>query len=81
MAWMINLYNFMDGANGLAGGMTFIGFSVLALAADNSALACATAGAALGFLFYNFDPARVFLVTPARFHWASLPGHSVLSAS
>lgn len=61
MAWMINLYNFMDGANGLAGGMTFIGFSVLALAADNSALACATAGAALGFLFYNFDPARVFL--------------------
>lgn len=61
MAWMINLYNFMDGANGLAGGMTFIGFGVLALAADNSALACAAAGAGLGFLFYNFDPARVFL--------------------
>lgn len=61
MAWMTNLYNFMDGANGLAGGMTVIGFSVLALAADNPILACAAAGAGLGFLYYNFDPARVFL--------------------
>jgi UDP-N-acetylmuramyl pentapeptide phosphotransferase/UDP-N-acetylglucosamine-1-phosphate transferase len=61
MAWMTNLYNFMDGANGLAGGMTVIGFSVLALAADNPLLACSAAGAGLGFLFYNFDPARVFL--------------------
>jgi UDP-N-acetylmuramyl pentapeptide phosphotransferase/UDP-N-acetylglucosamine-1-phosphate transferase len=29
MTWMTNLYNFMDGANGLAGGMTVIGFGVL----------------------------------------------------
>ncbi len=61
MAWMTNLYNFMDGANGLAGGMTVIGFSALAAAADNPLLACAAAGAGLGFLFFNFDPARVFL--------------------
>lgn len=61
MAWMTNLYNFMDGANGLAGGMTVIGFGVLALAAENPILACAAAGGGLGFLFYNFDPARVFL--------------------
>ncbi len=61
MAWMTNLYNFMDGANGLAGGMTVIGFGVLALASGEPLLACAVVGAALGFLRYNFDPARVFL--------------------
>ena len=26
VGWMINLYNFMDGADGLAGGMTVVGF-------------------------------------------------------
>lgn len=61
MAWMTNLYNFMDGANGLAGGMTVIGFGVLGLASGEPVLVCATVGAALGFLRYNFDPARVFL--------------------
>jgi UDP-N-acetylmuramyl pentapeptide phosphotransferase/UDP-N-acetylglucosamine-1-phosphate transferase len=61
MAWMTNLYNFMDGANGLAGGMTAIGFGVLALAGGEPLLASAVVGAALGFLRYNFDPARIFL--------------------
>lgn len=61
ITWMINLYNFMDGANGLAGGMTAIGFGVLGLASNDAVLAWATAGAALGFLRYNFDPARTFL--------------------
>ena len=31
--WWINLYNFMDGANGLAGGMGLIGFQAYAVAA------------------------------------------------
>jgi UDP-N-acetylmuramyl pentapeptide phosphotransferase/UDP-N-acetylglucosamine-1-phosphate transferase len=61
MTWMTNLYNFMDGTNGLAGGMTVIGFGVLGLASGEAVLVCATMGAALGFLRYNFDPARVFL--------------------
>ncbi|MBI5107746.1 MAG: glycosyltransferase family 4 protein [Rhodocyclales bacterium] len=61
MTWMTNLYNFMDGANGLAGGMTAIGFGVLGLASGEAVLVYATMGAALGFLRYNFDPARVFL--------------------
>ena len=61
MTWMTNLYNFMDGANGLAGGMTVIGFGVLGLASGEAILAFAAVGAALGFLRYNFDPARVFL--------------------
>lgn len=61
MAWMTNLYNFMDGANGLAGGMTVIGFGVLGFASGDAVLAFAVVGAGLGFLFFNFDPARVFL--------------------
>lgn len=65
--WMTNLYNFMDGSNGLAGGMALFGFAAYAVAAllahaDTLALLnfCISA-AALGFLFFNFHPARVFM--------------------
>lgn len=67
IVWMTNLYNFMDGSDGLAGGMALIGFGTLAIAANDSgfaplALGCAAlAAAAAGFLPYNFPPARVFL--------------------
>jgi UDP-N-acetylmuramyl pentapeptide phosphotransferase/UDP-N-acetylglucosamine-1-phosphate transferase len=61
VAWMTNLVNFMDGANGLAGGMAAIGFAAFGLASGEPALAFALVGAALGFLMFNFDPARVFL--------------------
>lgn len=67
VVWMTNLYNFMDGADGLAGGMAAIGFGALALAAwlgDAPGLAvfCASiAAAALAFLRFNFPPARVFM--------------------
>jgi UDP-GlcNAc:undecaprenyl-phosphate/decaprenyl-phosphate GlcNAc-1-phosphate transferase len=67
MVWGINLYNFMDGVDGLAGGMAVFGFGAYALLAalqGGSALAvvCAcVAAASLGFLPYNFAPAKVFL--------------------
>jgi UDP-N-acetylmuramyl pentapeptide phosphotransferase/UDP-N-acetylglucosamine-1-phosphate transferase len=61
LVWLVNLYNFMDGANGLAGGMALIGFGALALASGNAPLGWAIAGAAAGFLCFNIDPARVFL--------------------
>jgi UDP-N-acetylmuramyl pentapeptide phosphotransferase/UDP-N-acetylglucosamine-1-phosphate transferase len=61
VAWMTNLFNFMDGANGLAGGMAAIGFAAYGLAFGESTVAFALSGAALGFLLFNFDPARVFL--------------------
>lgn len=69
LVWLINLYNFMDGADGLAGGMTLFGFSSYAAGAIISAhpspslaIAAATvAGAGLGFLIFNFHPARIFL--------------------
>lgn len=67
IAWMTNLFNFMDGADGLAGGMAAIGFAAYGIAAHlageaSFALACvALASAALGFLAFNFPPARVFM--------------------
>jgi UDP-N-acetylmuramyl pentapeptide phosphotransferase/UDP-N-acetylglucosamine-1-phosphate transferase len=67
VVWMTNLYNFMDGSDGLAGGMAVIGFGALALAAwlgDAPGLAafCASiAAAALAFLRFNFPPARLFM--------------------
>lgn len=67
IVWMTNLFNFMDGSDGLAGGMALIGFAALAWAAQLAgfaplALACAAiAAAAAGFLLHNFPPARVFL--------------------
>lgn len=67
IAWMTNLYNFMDGSDGLAGGMAVIGFSAYAAAAwiagDTSLLlpALCVAAAAAGFLAFNFHPARLFM--------------------
>ncbi|AOK46260.1 glycosyl transferase [Burkholderia sp. MSMB617WGS] len=69
LAWLINLYNFMDGADGLAGGMAVFGFGSYALAAlagphasVGLGWACAAvAGAAAGFLLLNFHPAKLFL--------------------
>lgn len=67
MVWAINLFNFMDGANGLAGGMAAIGFGTYAgmayLAGDSQiSVACgALAAAVVGFLIFNFDPARIFM--------------------
>jgi UDP-N-acetylmuramyl pentapeptide phosphotransferase/UDP-N-acetylglucosamine-1-phosphate transferase len=67
IAWMTNLFNFMDGADGLAGGMALFGFGSYALAAGAAgdpglaAQCVAVAAAAAGFLAFNFPPARVFL--------------------
>ncbi|MBL0142093.1 MAG: glycosyltransferase family 4 protein [Betaproteobacteria bacterium] len=67
IAWMANLFNFMDGADGLAGGMAMIGFgafAVVALRAGDAPIAyssLAMSGAAAGFLAFNFPPARVFM--------------------
>lgn len=65
--WMINLYNFMDGMDGFAGGMTVIGFAVLGLLGwlDDALLFAgicwAIAASSLGFLVWNFPPARIFM--------------------
>lgn len=67
IVWSTNLYNFMDGIDGIAGveAMT-IGLAAAALLAGAGApglayLSLATAGAALGFLGWNWAPARIFM--------------------
>lgn len=67
--WWVNLSNFMDGIDGLAGSeAAAIGGGLLAFAALGSGvdpasalLAAAILGASLGFLVWNWSPARVFL--------------------
>jgi UDP-N-acetylmuramyl pentapeptide phosphotransferase/UDP-N-acetylglucosamine-1-phosphate transferase len=64
---MTNLYNFMDGADGLAGGMAVFGFGTYAIAAwsGGDAAFCymnlSVAAAAAAFLWFNFPPARMFM--------------------
>jgi UDP-N-acetylmuramyl pentapeptide phosphotransferase/UDP-N-acetylglucosamine-1-phosphate transferase len=67
LVWAVNLFNFMDGADGLAAGMSFIGFSSYAFAALQSGqselafVSLCIAAASLGFLLFNFHPAKIFL--------------------
>jgi UDP-N-acetylmuramyl pentapeptide phosphotransferase/UDP-N-acetylglucosamine-1-phosphate transferase len=67
IVWITNLYNFMDGSDGMAGGMALFGFScygVAGLMGGNEAFAMmnlSIGAAALGFLFLNFHPARIFM--------------------
>ena len=69
IVWMTNLYNFMDGADGLAGGMSAVGFGTFATAlalqvtevGSLGLLAATLSGASLGFLLFNFPPAKVFM--------------------
>jgi UDP-N-acetylmuramyl pentapeptide phosphotransferase/UDP-N-acetylglucosamine-1-phosphate transferase len=67
LVWMTNLYNFMDGADGLAGGMAVFGFGAYAIAGalqgggDVALISLSVASAAAGFLLFNFPPARIFM--------------------
>ena len=65
--WIVNVYNFMDGMDGFAGGMTVVGFGFLGGSAwiggneTLGALALFIAAAAGGFLVYNMPPAKIFM--------------------
>lgn len=66
--WFINLFNFMDGIDGISGVETVTiagGLAVVATHMDHSPLAVFYAGvpaaAALGFLYWNWAPSRLFL--------------------
>jgi UDP-N-acetylmuramyl pentapeptide phosphotransferase/UDP-N-acetylglucosamine-1-phosphate transferase len=67
IVWMVNLYNFMDGSDGLAGGMALFGFGAFAMTAyfagdaTLALMAASVAAAALAFLWFNFHPARIFM--------------------
>jgi len=67
LVWMVNLYNFMDGMDGFAGGMAVWGFGTLSIlswwAGDKafSSFCAVVVLASLGFLVWNFPPARIFM--------------------
>ncbi len=69
--WIVgvtNAFNLIDGLDGLAGGVAFISVStifIIALMVNGRSMvfvvSAALAGSLLGFLKYNFHPARIFL--------------------
>jgi UDP-GlcNAc:undecaprenyl-phosphate GlcNAc-1-phosphate transferase len=70
--WLIglmNIVNLSDGVDGLAAGLctidgiafTIIVFDIAGGASQVAVLAALVAGGSLGFLFFNFPPARVFM--------------------
>ncbi|MBN1242925.1 MAG: undecaprenyl/decaprenyl-phosphate alpha-N-acetylglucosaminyl 1-phosphate transferase [Spirochaetales bacterium] len=70
LLWLVgvmNAMNLIDGLDGLAGGIAAIGAGAYAFMAYRTGdaatglLACAVLGAAIGFLFYNFPPASIFM--------------------
>lgn len=59
----INAVNMQDGLDGLAGGVALVSCAGFAAVGDPfvTAVALALAGALVGFLVYNFNPASVFM--------------------
>lgn len=67
IVWLINLYNFMDGIDGFAGGMAVIGFGTFSIFGFIweewyfMLLSMIIASSAAGFLVFNFPPAKIFM--------------------
>lgn len=66
--WFVNLFNFMDGVDGITGTETaLVGFGAAAAAAlagaagGISLIGVSLAAAATGFLWWNWPPAKIFL--------------------
>jgi UDP-N-acetylmuramyl pentapeptide phosphotransferase/UDP-N-acetylglucosamine-1-phosphate transferase len=87
--WWINLFNFMDGIDGLAGGeAAAIGLGLVLFAGFGAgfdpllaALAAAILGAAIGFLVWNWPPARIFLGDVGSTTLGYLTGFLLLGAA
>lgn len=67
LVWLLNLYNFMDGIDGIASVEAICacaGISLLCVVGGFTQLAILPlllAGAVAGFLYWNFPPARIFM--------------------
>jgi UDP-N-acetylmuramyl pentapeptide phosphotransferase/UDP-N-acetylglucosamine-1-phosphate transferase len=86
--WFVNLYNFMDGSDGLAAGEATaigLGLALVALWLDGGGPTASTglvlAGAALGFLWWNRPPARLFLGDAGSLPLGYLVGWLLLDAA
>ena len=90
MFWLVgltNTVNLIDGLDGLAAGVSAIAsFTIMLIALEQNfilvaVLTAALAGAALGFLKYNFNPAQIFMGdTGSMFLGFMLAGISVTGA-
>ncbi|MDP9127585.1 MAG: glycosyltransferase family 4 protein [Pseudomonadota bacterium] len=86
-AWFMNLYNFMDGIDGLTGTETvaIATGSALVMTAANiyepylGALASILTGACLGFLAHNWHPAKIFLGDVGSVPLGFLTGYLLLT--
>lgn len=86
-AWFINLYNFMDGIDGLTGVETIAiatGTCLLMTATGNndpflSILNLLLTGSCLGFLVFNWHPAKIFLGDVGSVPLGYLTGFGLLS--
>ena len=88
--WIVgltNTVNLIDGLDGLAAGVaTIASITILLVAIQNdfmlvTVLTAALAGAAIGFLRYNFNPAKIFMGdTGSMFLGFMLAGISVIGA-
>lgn len=85
---VVNSVNLTDGIDGLASAETFVVgafFALTAFTVDSLPLSCAAActiGSALGFLVYNFYPARVFMGdTGSLFFGAMVVGMGFLAGN
>lgn len=62
-----NAFNLIDGIDGLAGGVGFMSLTTLGIFltmsgdANTALIAFALAGAILAFLYFNFNPAKIFM--------------------
>jgi|SRR5450830_592461 len=67
LVWMLNLYNFMDGIDGIASLEAIcacLGLALIYCLRGEASLVCAPlllAAAVAGFLYWNFPPARIFM--------------------
>lgn len=88
--WVVgltNTVNLIDGLDGLAAGVSSIAAVTIFLVAMEEGIpfvamiTAALAGAAIGFLYYNFNPARIFMGdTGSMFLGFMLAGISVIGA-
>lgn len=67
MILFVNAFNFLDGADGVAAGITavialaYAALPGVGLSAFGNAVAWSLLGACVGFLFFNFPPAKIFM--------------------
>lgn len=67
IVWLINAFNFMDGIDGMAGlqgaaaGFGWLIFGMISGLPFSAFLGGVTAFSCLGFLFHNWQPAKIFL--------------------